>query len=102
MAERYEQPSARRAETYSDALGASHAALAPALFIGLTTIEGHFVTPKIVGMRLALNPLAVFLCLAFWTWLWGPVGAFLSVPFLILGLVIGNHMTIKTETDLPG
>ena len=80
----------------------AHAALAPALFIGLTTIEGHFVTPKIVGMRLALNPLAVFLCLAFWTWLWGPVGAFLSVPFLILGLVIGNHMTIKTETDLPG
>jgi predicted PurR-regulated permease PerM len=80
----------------------AHAALAPALFIGLTTIEGHFVTPKIVGMRLSLNPLAVFLCLAFWTWLWGPVGAFLSVPFLILGLVISDHMIAKTETDLPG
>ena len=32
----------------------------------------------------------------------GTVGAFLSVPFLILELVIGDHMTIKTETDLPG
>jgi predicted PurR-regulated permease PerM len=79
-----------------------YAALAPALLIGLTTIEGHFVTPKIVGMRLALNPLAVFLCLAFWTWLWGPVGAFLSVPFLIVGLVISNHLIVKPETELPG
>ena len=31
----------------------AYAALAPALLIGLTTIEGHFVTPKIVSMRLA-------------------------------------------------
>jgi predicted PurR-regulated permease PerM len=79
-----------------------YAALAPSLFIGLTTIEGHFVTPKIVGMRLSLNPLAVFLCLSCWTWLWGPVGAFLSVPFLIAGLVISNHLVDKPETELPG
>jgi predicted PurR-regulated permease PerM len=78
------------------------AALAPSLLIALTTIEGHFVTPKIVGMRLSLNPFAVFRCLAFWTWLWGPVGAFLSVPILIVALVISNHLVADTQNELPG
>jgi predicted PurR-regulated permease PerM len=79
----------------------AYAALAPALFIGLTTIEGHLVTPNIIGRRLTLNPLAVFLSLVFWTWLWGPVGTFLSVPFLIFGLVIVNHL-VADEGELPG
>jgi predicted PurR-regulated permease PerM len=78
------------------------AALAPSLLIALPTIEGHFVTPKIVGMRLSLNPFAVFRCLAFWTWLWGPVGAFLSVPILIVALVISNHLVADTQNELPG
>jgi predicted PurR-regulated permease PerM len=79
----------------------TYAAIAPALFIGLTTIEGHIVTPNIVGRRLTLNPLAVFISLTFWTWLWGPVGAFLSVPFLIFGLVIVNHLVVEEEGELP-
>jgi predicted PurR-regulated permease PerM len=79
----------------------AYAAIAPALFIGVTTIEGHIVTPNIVGRRLTLNPLAVFVSLTFWTWLWGPVGAFLSVPFLIFGLVIVNHLVIEEEGELP-
>ena len=37
----------------------AHAAVAPLLFVGLTTIEGHFVTPNIIGRRLTLKPLAV-------------------------------------------
>jgi hypothetical protein len=48
--------------------------LAPTLFAAMTFLEGHFLTPMIVGRRLALNPLAVFIALAFWTWLWGPDG----------------------------
>lgn len=79
----------------------AHASLAPLLFVGLATIEGHLVTPNIVGRRLTLSPLAVFLSLAFWTWLWGPVGAFLSVPFLILGLVIVRHLFGVEEGELP-
>lgn len=78
------------------------ALIPPALFVALTTLEGHFITPNIVGQSFTLNPLAVFLCLAFWTWLWGPIGAFLSVPFLIIGLVILNHVLIKPDAELPG
>ncbi len=79
----------------------AYAVLAPLLYLGLTTTEGHFVTPNIVGRSLTLNPLAVFLSLAFWTWLWGPVGAFLSVPLLIFGLVIANHLIFAEEGELP-
>jgi predicted PurR-regulated permease PerM len=59
------------------------------------------VTPNIVGRRLTLNPLGVFLSLAFWTWLWGPIGAFLSVPFLIFGLVIVRHLLVADDVELP-
>jgi predicted PurR-regulated permease PerM len=79
----------------------AYAAVPPLLFILLTTLEGHFVTPNIVGRRLTLNPLGVFLSLAFWTWLWGPVGAFLSVPFLIYGMVIVSHFVAEEEGELP-
>ena len=58
-----------------------------AAFAGMTFLEGHFVTPAIIGRRLELNALAVLLALAFWTWLWGPMGGFLSSPILIVALI---------------
>ena len=78
------------------------ALVAPACFIAMTTLEGHFITPSIMGKRLTLNPLNVFLSLAFWTWLWGPVGAFLAVPLLITGMVALRHFLPKPEMNLPG
>ncbi|MFZ2157875.1 MAG: AI-2E family transporter [Bradyrhizobium sp.] len=75
--------------------------LAPVLFAGLTFLEGHFVTPVIVGRRLELNALAVFVVLAFWTWLWGPMGAFLSSPVLIVALIIKEHLLPADSPQLP-
>ena len=71
------------------------------LFLALATLEGHFITPSIVGHRLTLNPLTVFLSLVFWTWLWGPVGAFLAVPLLIMALVVIGHLFREDEPELP-
>jgi len=75
--------------------------LAPALFAFMTFMEGHFLTPMIVGRRLALNALAVFLALAFWTWLWGPMGAFLSSPLLIVALIVKEHLMPSDAPQLP-
>ena len=69
--------------------------------IAVTTMEGHFVTPTIVGRRLTLNPLLVFLALAFWTWMWGPIGAVLAVPVSIIGLVVANHLFPTDDVKLP-
>ncbi|MBV8835719.1 MAG: AI-2E family transporter [Alphaproteobacteria bacterium] len=77
------------------------AALAPALFVAIATAEGHFITPSIVGRRLTLNPFVVFLALAFWTWLWGPIGAFLAVPLLIVSFVTLGHLLPSDEGGLP-
>jgi predicted PurR-regulated permease PerM len=79
----------------------SHAVIAPLGLIALTTTEGHFITPTIVGRRITLNPLLVFLALAFWTWLWGPFGALLAVPLSIVALVVVNHLIPSHEVKLP-
>ena len=79
----------------------TQALFAPVLFLALATLEGHFITPSIIGHRLTLNPLTVFLSLVFWTWLWGPVGAFLAVPLLIMALVVLGHLFREDEPELP-
>jgi predicted PurR-regulated permease PerM len=75
--------------------------IAPLAFIGITFLEGHFVTPSIIGRRLELNALAVFMALAFWTWLWGPMGGFLSSPLLIVALVLKEHLMPVDSPQLP-
>jgi predicted PurR-regulated permease PerM len=77
------------------------AMLAPLAFVGLTFLEGHFVTPSIIGRRLELNALAVLIALAFWTWLWGPMGGFLSSPILIVGLILKEHLMPVDAPQLP-
>jgi predicted PurR-regulated permease PerM len=79
-----------------------YALLPPAAFVALTTVEGQIVTPTVLGHRLTLNPLAVLLALAFWSWLWGPMGAFLAVPLSIVALVTINHLFPPEESKLPG
>jgi predicted PurR-regulated permease PerM len=61
----------------------TEAAVAPLIYVAMVTVEGHFVTPMVIGRQLTLNPFAVFLSIAFCTWLWGPIGAFLAVPLLM-------------------
>jgi len=75
--------------------------LAPAGLVALCTLEGHFITPTIVGRRMTLNPLLVVLALAFWTWMWGPIGAFLAVPLSIIGLVVSSHVFPSEQLKLP-
>jgi len=79
----------------------AHALIAPLGLIALTTLEGHLITPTLVGRRLTLNPLAVFLALAFWTWMWGPMGALLAAPLSIIGLVVVNHLFPPDDVRLP-
>jgi predicted PurR-regulated permease PerM len=80
----------------------TEALIAPALYLAMATLEGHFITPSIIGRTLTLNPLMVFLALAFWTWIWGPVGAFLAVPLLIAALVPLHHIRPRSEANIPG
>jgi predicted PurR-regulated permease PerM len=77
------------------------AALAPLLYLAIVTLEGQFITPALMGHRLELNPFAVFLAIAFCTWLWGPVGAFLAVPLLMVLAVSFGHALSEEKPGLP-
>jgi predicted PurR-regulated permease PerM len=76
-------------------------AVAPLVYVGIVTIEGQFITPAFMGRRLELNPFAVFLAIAFCTWFWGPIGAFLAVPLLMALTVTLNNVVADEPPDLP-
>jgi predicted PurR-regulated permease PerM len=78
-----------------------YALMPPAAFVALATMEGQFITPTVLGHRLTLNPLAVILAIAFWAWLWGPMGAFLAVPLTIVILVTMTQLFPPDESKLP-
>jgi len=57
---------------------------APSLiYLIFVTLEGQIVTPMLLGSRLNLNPLIVFLNMFFWGWIWGIAGVLISVPLLV-------------------
>ena len=66
-------------------------------FLMVITVEGQFLTPMIIGRHLELNALAVLLSLAFWTWLWGPMGAFLSSPILMVALILKQRLYVDED-----
>ena len=53
-------------------------------FIAIHAVESNIVSPLIVGRRLSLSPVSVFLSVMFWGWLWGIAGALIAVPLLIV------------------
>ncbi len=66
-------------------------------FLVVITVEGQFLTPMIIGRHLELNALGVLLSLAFWTWLWGPMGAFLSSPILMVALILKQRLYVDED-----
>jgi predicted PurR-regulated permease PerM len=77
------------------------AAVPPLIYLAIVTLEGQFLTPTVMGRRLELNPFAVFLAIAFCTWLWGPIGAFLAVPLLMALTVTLGHALSEEKPELP-
>jgi predicted PurR-regulated permease PerM len=66
--------------------------LPPLSYLCLTSIEAQFVTPALLARRLTLNPVAVFLALIVWTWMWGIAGALLAVPLLATFKICCDHV----------
>lgn len=67
------------------ALAASGASLA------ITSVEGLVLSPLLFGHAARIHPVAIFVSIMFWSWLWGPIGTFLAVPLIT---------AIKTVVDL--
>ena len=64
----------------------------PLAFLGVNFLEAQFVTPMVVGRTMTLNPFLVLLALAFWLWLWGPIGGFIAIPALLITIAIARNI----------
>ncbi len=62
--------------------GLGHALMVPFAVFVLNVIEGQLLTPHIMGRRLSLSPVAVFISIVVWGWMWGVAGALMAIPLL--------------------
>lgn len=65
-------------------------------YLAINTLFGNILEPNLMGRRLGLSTLVVVLSLLFWGWLWGPVGALLSVPLtMVLKIILENTPDLR-------
>ncbi|WP_245414187.1 AI-2E family transporter [Nitratireductor sp. StC3] len=75
----------------------------PLAFLAVNLMEAQFVTPMVLGRTLTLNPFLVLLALAFWIWVWGPIGGFIAIPALLIAYaVLSNLVPIGPKAPPPG
>jgi predicted PurR-regulated permease PerM len=71
--------------------GLGHAAGVSLSYLGLATLAGQIVQPLLVGRRLEVNPLLIFLGLWFGGFFWGIAGVVLATPVLVALKVIAEN-----------
>ena len=79
--------------------------IAGVLFIPGTIqmVIGNVVEPKMIGEGLQLHPITVVMDLAFWGFIWGPVGTLLAVPMTaVLKIVLLRFETSRPIGELLG
>jgi predicted PurR-regulated permease PerM len=67
------------------------AAVAGAAF-AITTIEGYWLTPVLMGRVAQINRIAIFVGLLFWSWLWGIPGMLLAVPMMMVAKAVCDRV----------
>ncbi len=67
------------------------------IYAGINLTADQIVFPHLVGRALTLNPFVIFVSIAFWLWLWGPMGGFIAVPVLLILQSIILHIFPTTQ-----
>ncbi len=65
-------------------------------YLAVNIVLGNWLEPTLMGRRLGLSTLIVVLSLVFWGWLWGPLGALLSVPLtMVVKIMLENTKDLR-------
>ncbi len=62
----------------------TRAVILAAIMVAINFVVDSIISPRVMGRGLGLTPLAVLISLILWTWVFGPVGALISVPLTLL------------------
>jgi predicted PurR-regulated permease PerM len=66
--------------------------LPPAAYLLLNLLEEWLIFPFVIGHRLLLNPVVIFIWVMFWGWIWGIPGALMAVPLLAIFKIVCDHL----------
>ncbi|OZB21700.1 MAG: hypothetical protein B7X49_17665, partial [Acidiphilium sp. 34-64-41] len=72
--------------------GWSMALWTAALYVVVEGITGQAIEPLVYGHSTGISPFAVVVAAIFWSWVWGPVGLFLSTPLTLCLVVLGRNV----------
>jgi predicted PurR-regulated permease PerM len=62
------------------------------LFLVLKTIINMLLEPLLYGRSVGVSPVPLLMMIAFWTWLWGPVGLLLATPLTVCLVVFAKNV----------
>ena len=66
--------------------------LVMALFVILEPLIYLVIEPLLYGHSVGVSQVALLVAVAFWTWLWGPVGLVLATPLTVCLVVLGKYV----------
>lgn len=77
--------------------------LVPAAFLVITSIEGNFISPFLMGRKLKLSPVVILCAVLLFGWMWGIPGAVLAVPILVSIKALSENVTsLRPVAELIG
>ena len=79
------------------------AVLVGGMALTITSLEGMVLTPLLLSRASALNHVAIFIAIAFWSWAWGTAGMLLAVPMLMVVKAVCDHVDgLQAVADMLG
>lgn len=63
----------------------------PAAMLAINTLEANAIQPLLLSRRMVVNPVALLISFALFTWMWGAAATLLSVPMVVCFSVIAKY-----------